>query len=198
MATVFIEDICPKKKEKKKKKRKVKGLKMEDGLTEISGLVSYGGSKEEGTHVGEEEEEGDVGRESEEKEEQDNSGGGGVISNFISALVTKVDGEDEGEEKDGGLINQLLSNLVSPSSPKVAKDNDVCNGAEEKGSGVFSNLKSEGGEGGGDGRVAAEGGGGGGGGLIDNIVSHLPAPLADAAAPATDEASILIHSIVHD
>ncbi|XP_042066896.1 uncharacterized protein LOC121810063 [Salvia splendens] len=34
--------------------------------------------------------------------------------------------------------------------------------------------------------------------LMDNIVSHLPAPLSDDAAPATEEASILIHAIVHD
>ncbi|KAJ6750389.1 hypothetical protein OIU85_000968 [Salix viminalis] len=38
----------------------------------------------------------------------------------------------------------------------------------------------------------------GGGGIIDRIISHFPTSLPDAAAPSTDEASILIHSIIHD
>ncbi|GAV73600.1 hypothetical protein CFOL_v3_17084, partial [Cephalotus follicularis] len=42
------------------------------------------------------------------------------------------------------------------------------------------------------------GGRGGGGGIIDNIVSHFPISLPGDAAPLPDEASILIHSIVHD
>lgn len=35
-------------------------------------------------------------------------------------------------------------------------------------------------------------------GFVESLVSSLPTPLAEDAAPATDEASILIHSIVHE
>ncbi|CAI0424150.1 unnamed protein product [Linum tenue] len=35
-------------------------------------------------------------------------------------------------------------------------------------------------------------------GIIDSIVSHLPKSLPEDVAPTNDEASILIHAIVHD
>ncbi|KAM7264497.1 hypothetical protein ACFE04_002180 [Oxalis oulophora] len=37
-----------------------------------------------------------------------------------------------------------------------------------------------------------------GGGIISNIISNLSYSLPDDAAPSSDEASILIHSIIHD
>ncbi|KAL8509239.1 hypothetical protein ACS0TY_016433 [Phlomoides rotata] len=132
---------------------------MEDGDPEIKDMV-------------EEEREGGC-----NCKEEKNSGGG-VISNFISTMVSKnghekVEMEEikQEEEKGGGIFNNLISGILN------------------HGGGGGEDGKREGNE--------AEDGGGGGG-LIDSLVSHLPPPLADDAAPAPDEASILIHSIIHD
>ncbi|KAK6152540.1 hypothetical protein DH2020_015175 [Rehmannia glutinosa] len=167
---------------------------MEDGVLEIKDLVNR------------EEEEEKQRVDAKEIEEEDQNPSGGVISNFISALVTKDNDEEENkqeEEKEGGIISHLISNLVSPLSLKVMKEDNVSTlGEEKKGGGVFDNLisgilhqsggeKDEGNE-----KVETEANESKG--LIDNIVSHLPTPLADDAVPATEEASILIHSIVHD
>lgn len=102
----------------------------------------------------------------------------------------------------GGLFSQLIVNLVS--SPKsnqqpAEKNGDGVGG--EEGGGALSN----------GGEVAAEKDGGVGGEVVedeedggeDDIVAHLPATLSDVfkiedTAPASDEASILLHSIIHD
>ncbi|KAL3830215.1 hypothetical protein ACJIZ3_019017 [Penstemon smallii] len=127
--------------------------------------------------------------------------------------------EHEGEEEKelGGFINNLITNLVSPLSPKSKAEEEgtttTTTFAEDEkldtGGGIFSDLisgilhQSEGDKEKDDGNEKVQkqeevGGDGAGRGLIDNIVSHLPSPLADDAAPATDEASLLIHSIVRD
>ncbi|KAL2546574.1 uncharacterized protein Fot_15807 [Forsythia ovata] len=128
-------------------------------------------------------------------------------------------GNVEEQSSTGGLVNNFISNLISPkSSPRVMVDckekcddfgfkdesgEDLGGGGGDDAGGIVKNL------------VASifhqsEGGGGEekdneeekvqekGGGVIDSLVSHLPTPLADDAAPTTDEATMLIHSIVHD
>lgn len=77
---------------------------------------------------------------------------------------------------DGGIFKGLISNIFHQDQDpgvKERKVKDVNQGAEQ--------VKSE-----------------SGGGLVESLVSSLPTPLAEDAAPATDEASILIHSIVHE
>lgn len=91
----------------------------------------------------------------------------------------KTDQEDVGcGENGGGVISNLISNFFNPSEEdkEAEKVKDVGN----------KRLKMD------------EEEGGGGGGLIDNIVSHLPRSIPDDAAPTTDEASILLHSLVKD
>ncbi|XP_057801139.1 uncharacterized protein LOC131016461 [Salvia miltiorrhiza] len=79
------------------------------------------------------------------------------------------------EAKNGGVFGNFISGILHPSG----------GGDEREGSAAVDER---------EGSAASDGGGG----LIDNIASHLPAPLSDDAAPATEEASILIHSIIHD
>nr|XP_023875775.1 uncharacterized protein LOC111988215 isoform X1 [Quercus suber] len=129
-------------------------------------------------------------------------------------------GEDKSEDKRVGLISRYISNLVSPRSQKAGKftgqrveDFEVENGGcfkveEDVGGGRNGGQLKQG-------KIEDEDGGGGGfgrGGIIDNLVSHLPASLTgkmstqekesngfdDNAAPTADEASMLIHSIIHD
>lgn len=128
----------------------------------------------------------------------------------------------------GGLFNQLITNLVNSPKSNQQVEPDVFEAGSEKknggeGGGVINNLISNifssngGGEeavekdGGGGGEVVKKDGGGevvekdgendgddGGGNTIGNIVSQLPRTLSEDAVPATDEASILLHSIIHD
>ncbi|KAK9290212.1 hypothetical protein L1049_008378 [Liquidambar formosana] len=193
---------------------------MEDSVTEDERLVlpmnpsSSRGAKEE--------------KHEEKRYEEAKRGGAeergsGIISSFISNLVSgggahedKVDkdhnGEDRGkasegkdEEKGGGLIDQLISNLVSPLSPKpgdvTERKVEVFDGENRGRSEVEGGEKEDSGGEKAKGDKANEQAkteDEGGGGIIDNIISHLPTSLPDAAAPSTEEASILIHSIVHD
>lgn len=180
---------------------------MEDGVTEIKDLVSSGRNDIDSP----ESEEGKERAAAKESEEKGQYSGGGMISNLISAFVSKDSDEEEkgggampmgerkreeeeeqqqvGEKEGHGLINHLISNLVSPLGPKLVGDE---NGSsledQEKGGGIFNNLISgilHHGEGTGGERdegnyekvQTEETAGGGGGGLIENIVSHLPAPL---------------------
>nr|GEW85215.1 hypothetical protein [Tanacetum cinerariifolium] len=100
----------------------------------------------------------------------------------------------------GGLFNQLINNLVSPRAsephdhvfdPESDKNGHVpgifsCNGGDEV-------VDNDGGE------VVDKDGGAE---VVDNIVAKLPTTLSEdtvpAAAPPADEASILLHSIIHD
>ncbi|CAA2979476.1 Hypothetical predicted protein [Olea europaea subsp. europaea] len=153
---------------------------MEDAVTEIKDLVFS---------------------ETEEKECVESTGG--VLNNLVS----------NPKEEEGGVVNNFISKLISPrSSPRLRGDMD----SKEKGDDL--GFKDESGEdlgGGAGGRgfvknvvssIFHQSKGGGEEkerveeklGVIDSLVSHLPTPLADDAVPATDEASILIHSIVHD
>ncbi|XP_059461489.1 uncharacterized protein LOC132190497 isoform X1 [Corylus avellana] len=112
------------------------------------------------------------GREEEEEKEDDEK--------KRSINVSEVEDEDKAKGGGGGLISHLISNLVSPISPKVGKVE-----AFDGNGGLLKQGKTE-------------DEGGGGGGVIENLVSRLPSPLQDDVAPTTDEASILIHSIIHD
>ncbi|XP_059461490.1 uncharacterized protein LOC132190497 isoform X2 [Corylus avellana] len=109
----------------------------------------------------------------------------GFINHLLCNLkrsinVSEVEDEDKAKGGGGGLISHLISNLVSPISPKVGKVE-----AFDGNGGLLKQGKTE-------------DEGGGGGGVIENLVSRLPSPLQDDVAPTTDEASILIHSIIHD
>ncbi|KAL8036775.1 hypothetical protein ABFX02_12G180600 [Erythranthe guttata] len=108
---------------------------------------------------------------------EDNSsgggGGGGMLSDLICALVSRDDiGEKEEEaeeESNNNNNNNNNNNLVSEILHQSSSN------SHDEDDGNESQL-----------------------GLIDTIISHLPSPLDDDAAPASDEACILIHSIVHD
>ncbi|KAF5941019.1 hypothetical protein HYC85_022186 [Camellia sinensis] len=180
------------------------------------------------------------GKRDHEKEEGDEERPSGIINHIISNLVSggregggggdkEIDGAERGgkekEEKEGGLITHLISNLVSP--PLNEKKVESFEVKDESSNGDGSDSKSEEGAGGGriinnlisnllhrseakEGKedknnqneklkdVKTEEEGGGKGGIIDNLISQLPTSLADGVAPPTDEASILLHSIVHD
>lgn len=95
------------------------------------------------------------------------------------SVGAKESGKEE-EKNSGGLINNFISNLVAPLSPKVRDISDDSTSPKENNGGIFNSLIS--GilhHGGGDereGSAAAderEGGGSGGGGLIDSN-SRLP------------------------
>nr|GEW25463.1 hypothetical protein [Tanacetum cinerariifolium] len=103
----------------------------------------------------------------------------------------------------GGLFNQLINNLVSPKASEphehVFDPESDKNGGENSGGGVINNLIS--------GTFSRNGGDevvdkDGGAEVVDNIVAKLPRTLSEdtvsASAPPTDEASILLHSIIHD
>ncbi|KAL5809037.1 hypothetical protein ACOSQ3_029728 [Xanthoceras sorbifolium] len=180
---------------------------MEDGLADIN--PSSGGEilrekeeeKRETTVVVEEGEDSEKGR-------------GGLLDNLIHNLVSPLSSKAAGDvevfeasenerskrtktEKDhvdgggggsgnGGLIKNVISNLFHPNETQAAADKEKKNEEE-----VVKNGKVK--------TEEEDSGGGGGGGIIDNIVSHLPASLLDdEAVPTSDEASILIHSIIHD
>ncbi|KAM1198558.1 hypothetical protein ACFX13_010134 [Malus domestica] len=154
-------------------------------------------------------------------EEEEEKGGGGIITHLTSIVLPRSGskGEDAGKRKGEFEVDDVGNEEYSAKSEREG-------GGENGNGGFFSNLisnffnPSNGDEGGGGGEVdevnkeaekvmkdignkrmktadeAEEGGGGGG--IIDNIVSHLPISLPDDAAPTTDEASILITSIVKD
>ncbi|KAI9152974.1 hypothetical protein LWI28_003845 [Acer negundo] len=110
-----------------------------------------------------------------------------------SSKRTKTEKDHVVGDGTGGLIKNVISNLFHSNEAQNEKKN---NNEEEEEEEVVKVVEE-------NGKVKTEeeegGGGGGGGGFIDNIVSHLPASLLDdRAAPTTDEASILIHSIIHD
>jgi hypothetical protein len=176
---------------------------MEDGVTEVHSLFpppkhnSEEGSKRK---YNEEKEEGFVSTERAEKlkekgldidEAKDSSGGGGgVISNFISNLMTplspktgKVTTEDESgngvfekekEEEIGnnggekGVISNLVSNFFHRNESEegvVKTEKDKEDDEEIVADGKIKRLKTDQNE---------ANGGNGGGGLIHDIVSHLP------------------------
>ncbi|XP_048127108.1 glycine-rich cell wall structural protein 1.8 [Rhodamnia argentea] len=158
--------------------------------------------------------------------EESGGGGGGIIGHLISDLVSPGSpeaGQSSGKRKAGGLDVEdggRGGELGGISRPRSDGESEAGGGGG--GGGVMSSLlssffhSSE--EGGGadaaagdveiEGHRATEGGEKtaakseaeevGGGGIIENIVSHLPPSILEVASPTTDEASILIHSIVRD
>ncbi|TXG58885.1 hypothetical protein EZV62_016714 [Acer yangbiense] len=109
-----------------------------------------------------------------------------------SSKRTKTEKDHVGGDGTGGVIKNVISNLFHSNEAQNEKKNN--NEDEEEEEEVVKVVEENGKV-----KTEEEEGGGGGGGFIDNIVSHLPASLLDdRAAPTTDEASILIHSIIHD
>ncbi|KAG2690964.1 hypothetical protein I3843_09G210400 [Carya illinoinensis] len=205
-------------KESKEKQDNRRAGKMEDGLLGAESLehsmnlTPKGGSKEV-----------DDRKEEDDKKENEAKGGeerpSGFINHLLSNLVSggegqeekageKVDEEKRGivseegvdhEDKGGGFISHLISNLVSSHSPKAGKDREQKVEAFEGDNGGSKAEEDAGSDSNGVGlRKGKSKEKSGGGGIIENLVSHLPAPLQDDVAPPPDEASILIHSIIHD
>ncbi|CBI18119.3 hypothetical protein VitviT2T_011831 [Vitis vinifera] len=165
--------------------------------------------------AGEEDNGGDTENRNRISEGKDEEKEGGFINHLISNLVSplsprprevnegKVEVENGEKSSDdggwwekkvvmeggggsaggGGLINNLISNIFNQSDEDGVHKEDS---EEEKAHIGEQNEQVKGKE------------EGGGGGIIKNLVSHLPASLSEDAAPTADEASILIHSIVHD
>ncbi|GMN40405.1 hypothetical protein TIFTF001_009628 [Ficus carica] len=122
--------------------------------------------------------------------------------------------EEEEEKRSGGIIANLISNLVSPLSPKAGQVSSAQNGEEAGQNGQVSSVSnlisnlfhhSADGKQGDDLKKKKVDNEGkekdeetGLVGIIDNIVSHFPTSIPDDAVPTTDEASLLIHSIVKD
>ncbi|TMW91197.1 hypothetical protein EJD97_014647 [Solanum chilense] len=154
---------------------------MEDGMSDIANFgFSNSGEDQELEETNQE----NVG-------EMRNGKEGGVINNLISNLMSPRAGEPKNKERNdlfeasdteksvdesngsGGIINNLISNIFHPTNENSAENQEI-----EKVEMKKTEEES--------------------GSVLDNIMSHLPTPLAHDAVPATDEASILIHSIVHD
>ncbi|MBA0601462.1 hypothetical protein Gorai_004637 [Gossypium raimondii] len=147
-------------------------------------------------------------------EEKERANGSGFINHLISNFVTAGSDADEesqateaeketmsagaeakNDEKGGGFFDQIISNLVSPLSPKAGSIS--AQGKAEAFGESGLRPEAETGGGGGGGVMNKEEQTEDGGGIIDNIVSQLPTSLPDDAAPTSDEATILIH-IVQD
>uniref|UniRef100_A0A7N0TXR8 Uncharacterized protein n=1 Tax=Kalanchoe fedtschenkoi TaxID=63787 RepID=A0A7N0TXR8_KALFE len=118
---------------------------------------------------------------------------GDSCTSTASNMQTGFEHEYEGNENassGGGLLDGLISSLAplvgdQSTDTKASTVKAELFGVEN---GEAMNFVDE----------EDAGGGSGGGSIVDNIVSHLPLTLSDDALPATDEASILIHSIVHE
>ncbi|KAM1222347.1 hypothetical protein FF1_010002 [Malus domestica] len=154
-------------------------------------------------------------------EEEEEKGSGGIITHLTSIVLprsgskggdagkrkgkfevddvgneeysAKSEREGGGENGNGGVFSNLISNFFNPSNGGEGGGRgevDEVNKAAEKVMKDIGNKRMK------TAKEVEEGGGGGG--IIDNIVSHLPISLPDDAAPTMDEASILITSIVQD
>ncbi|KAH7514682.1 hypothetical protein FEM48_Zijuj11G0115800 [Ziziphus jujuba var. spinosa] len=134
-----------------------------------------------------------------------------LFSRLIHGGEAEAEKEDKEEEKSGGIITNFISNLVAPLSPKAGQVTEQEHEVDEIGKGDSKSVE-DGGNGGGiinnlisnlfhqrrkKAKIDKEEGEERGG-IIDSFVSHLPRSLPDDAAPTTDEAFILIHSIVKD
>ncbi|XP_002323020.2 uncharacterized protein LOC7460393 [Populus trichocarpa] len=163
---------------------------MEDGVTIAESLL----------HLEEEEDDDEKVNLRESGEDRPS---GSLLNHIFSNLVSRGEadheekgGKEENGENRGGLLDNIISNLVSPSSKKeqheVSQARDGGGAAEDqaqkKQKVTVVDEESE--------KVKAEEEGGAG--IIDHIVSHFLTSLPDDAAPTTDEATILIHSIIHD
>ncbi|GAB4834021.1 hypothetical protein Ancab_032273, partial [Ancistrocladus abbreviatus] len=95
-------------------------------------------------------------------------------------------GSGESGGTDGGVINNLISNILFHQNV-----GETVSG-ERRREGVGEEVEQV------MGRVEAEVEEGGASSFVDNIISHLLPSIPDNVAPEADEASILIHSIVHD
>ncbi|KAL8120350.1 uncharacterized protein LOC141661552 [Apium graveolens] len=131
--------------------------------------------------------------------EDNKSGAVGFINQFISNF-TQGEEEKQGKEE----INDDVEDKTIGPGDKEQEENKARVESEEDNKQMISNMVSsphekQAGKAGDefleDGKTQPEKDGNG---VIDNILSNLPTPLPDDAAPASDEASILIHSIIHD
>ena len=132
---------------------------MEDGVIDPMNLSPRRDDDEEEEHG--------------KKDDEERPSSTGFINHFLCNLVSGEedvkkrninvsDCEDEDKAKGGGggVISHLISNLVSPISPKAGNVK-----AFDGNGGCLKQGKTE------------EEGGGGGGGVIENLVSHLHSPL---------------------
>ncbi|KAM2984048.1 hypothetical protein FF2_009905 [Malus domestica] len=106
---------------------------------------------------------------------------------------TKSGREGGDENGNGGVFSNLISNFFNPRNGDGGRGGGEVDEVNKEAEKVMKDIGSK--------RMktteeADEGGRGGG--IIDNIVFHLPISLPDDATPTTDEASILITSIVKD
>lgn len=175
---------------------------MEDGVTEVEKSLVFDPKKMDANGV---EEIGD------KRKEEDEEKPSGFISQLISNLVPVGSEKEEEEKKDSvengggddkekeeGLFSHIISNLVSPSSTPGVKEFDEDDLSTSSGSAVNVDENIQGEEEKQHNEQEQSENTGNSGGIIGNIVSHLPTPLTEDAAPEPDEASILIHSIVRD
>ncbi|CAI9113478.1 OLC1v1014088C1 [Oldenlandia corymbosa var. corymbosa] len=111
-------------------------------------------------------------------------GGGKLPGEETNKAVSE--GEEARTEENGhhGKLSDLISNFFHHDDDQGGKQ------PVEELNQVSDETQTESG--------GRRGDGGGGGGLVDSLIASLPSSLTEDAAPATDEASILIHSIVHD
>ncbi|KAA8517730.1 hypothetical protein F0562_015211 [Nyssa sinensis] len=153
---------------------------MEDGVTENESLVFPMNNTSSGR--GDEEE-----RDQGQDRDEESKGGGGEQEGINEGQAEDLEVKDEGKSNfgskedlgGGGIVSHLISNIFPHGEGGGGEKEDNEEVVERK-----EQVKRE-----------EEGGGGG---VIDNIVSRFPTPLAYDAAPATEEASLLIHAIVHD
>ncbi|XP_071691041.1 uncharacterized protein [Rutidosis leptorrhynchoides] len=113
-----------------------------------------------------------------------------IMTNLVDSPKSNLQTDDGskkndivGEGEDGGNINNFISNIFS-------KNNNGTEVAVEEKDSVADAVPAP--------VVDDDGQNQNDDGVIDNIVAQLPRTLSEDAAPAADEASILMHSIIHD
>ncbi|XP_073152023.1 uncharacterized protein [Henckelia pumila] len=103
---------------------------------------------------------------------------------YIVERNKKLDEEQDQQYHASGVISDLISAFVAKND---SQEDELKDGKLE-----LENEKTPSEE------EEEEEEGGGGGGLVDGLISHLLTPEIAVAAPPDDEASILIHSVVHE
>lgn len=116
--------------------------------------------------------------------------GGGIMDHLISNLVfspssseagriDELKAEDSEERNMGEVGGELFANMISNIHNEEQKEEEMAKDFVEEDEKLKQKENNR-------------------GGIINNIVNSLPTSLTDDAAPTTDEAAILIHSIIHE
>lgn len=148
----------------------------------------------------------------EERNKEEDRESGGLINHLISNLVSPIMSPRETNNKrKADEFETELKQEGERSGGLFSKSGEESGVSSSSDGGIFKGLISnsfhqdQGQGGGGEERklkdvnqVAEQVKSERGGGLGESLVSSLPTPLSEDAAPTTDEASILIHSIVHE